>query len=176
MDEDGQSVPWEATMTLNKNWGYAAADKDFKSSRQVVRALVECVSKNGNMLLNVGPDARGEIPAECVRILSGVGDWIRRNGASIYGCGRAELPKPEWGRYTRNGRYLYAHIYERGIGPVNLRGLNGRVKKARLLADGSEIKLDRSWMTTEYPEDAFIDFPSSHLPDEWDTVVELELL
>jgi len=175
-DEAGRSVPWEACLTLNKNWGYASADRDFKSPQQVVRALVECVSKNGNLLLNVGPDARGEIPDECARTMSEVGEWMRRNGASITGCGRADLPKPEWGRYTQNEKLLYAHVYERGIGPVNLRGLNGKVKKARLLADGSEVRLDRPWMTTEYPEDAFIDFPSSRLPDELDTVVELELV
>ena len=176
VDEDGQSVPWEANMTLNKNWGYAAADQDFKSAQQVVRALVECVSKNGNMLLNVGPDARGEIPAECVAILGEVGEWMRRNSLSIRLCGQSEFPKPDWGRYTQRGKTLYAHIYERGIGPVNLRGLGGKIKQARWLADGSEIKLERPWMTTEYPNDAFIDFPSARLPDELDSVVALELI
>jgi alpha-L-fucosidase len=176
VDGSGRSVPWEACLTLNKNWGYAAADRDFKPALQVVRALVECVSKNGNMLLNVGPDARGLIPAECVEILGEVGRWMRRNGASIQACGRAEFPKPEWGRYTQSGKLLYAHIYERGIGPVNFRGLAGRVRQARLLADRSELKLERPWMTTEYPQDAFIDFHSSRLPDTLDSVVELELL
>ena len=176
VDEDGQSVPLEANMTLNKNWGYAAADKDFKSAQQVVRALVECVSKNGNMLLNIGPDARGEIPAACVEILSEVGEWMRKNSLSIRSCGQAEFPKPDWGRLTQRGKCLYAHIYERGIGPVNLQGLRGKIKRARWLADGSEIKLERPWMTTEYPDDAFIDLPSAHLPDACDSVVELELI
>ncbi len=176
VDETGLSVPWEACVTLNKNWGYAAADKDFKSPQQMVRALVECVSKDGNMLLNVGPDARGLIPAECEEILGEVGDWMRKNGSSIYGCGQSEFSKPEWGRYTQKGKRLYAHIYERGIGPVALRGLAGKIRKARLLADGSETKLERPWMTSEYAEDAFIDFPSSRLPDELDTVVEVELV
>jgi alpha-L-fucosidase len=176
VDEDDRPVPWEACMTLNRNWGYCAADRDYKSAQQVIHALVECVSKNGNMLLNVGPDARGQIPNESERILAEVGEWTRRNGASLYGCGRAELPKPEWGRYTQNGNRLYAHIFERGIGPVNLRGLHGRVRQARLLADGSEIRLEKSWTTADYSGDAFIDFPSSRLPDEIDTVVELELM
>ena len=51
------------------------------------------------------------------------GGWMHENGASIYGCGNADLPKPEWGRYTRRGDRLYAHILDRGIGPINLRGL-----------------------------------------------------
>jgi alpha-L-fucosidase len=176
VDEDKQSVPWEACLTLNKNWGYCAADRDYKSPRQVIRALVECVSKNGNMLLNVGPNAKGEIPVESERILAEVGEWMRQNGASLYECGRAELSKPEWGRYTQQGKLLYAHIYERGIGPINFRGLNGKIKRAHLLADGSELKLEKSWLTADYAQDAFIDFPTSKLPDEIDTVVELELI
>ncbi len=176
VDEDGQSVPWEANMTLNNHWGYCSADRDYKSARQVVRALVECVSKHGNMLLNVGPNARGEIPAECEDILTQVGRWLDHNGASIYGCGGSDLPKPEWGRYTQRGTKLYAHIYDRGIGPINLRGLNGKIKQARLLADGSEINLIRPWMTAEYEQDAFIEIRGAHLPDELDTVIELELM
>ena len=176
VDADQQPVPWEACLTLNKNWGYCAADRDYKSPRQVVRALVECVSKNGNLLLNVGPNAKGEIPAESERILAEVGEWTRRNGDSIYGCGQTDLQKPEWGRYTQKGNWLYAHIYERGIGPINFRGLNGKIKQVRLLADGSELKLDKSFMTADYTQDAFIDFPTSRLPDELDTVIELELM
>ncbi len=175
VDEDQQSVPWEACITLNKHWGYCAADRDYKSPQQVVRALVECVSKNGNMLLNVGPNAKGEIPLESEQILAEVGAWMQQNGESIYGCGLADLPKPEWGRYTQKGNRIYAHVYERGIGPINFRGLSGKIKRARLLADGSELKLDKSWVTTDYPDDAFIDFESSRLPDELDTVIELEL-
>jgi len=175
VDEDGRSVPWEANMTLNNNWGYCAADRDYKSARQIIHALVECVSKNGNMLLNVGPNAKGEIPVESERILAEVGEWMRQNGSSIYGCGNAELTKPEWGRYTQQGNRLYAHIYERGIGPINFRGLNGKINQARLLADGSELKLEKSWVTADYTQDAFINFPTSRLPDEVDTVVELEL-
>ncbi len=175
LDEDGDSIPWEACVTLNNHWGYAARDKDYKSPKQVVRALVECVSKNGNLLLNVGPNARGEIPEESLDILEQVGKWMRKNGESIYECGYTELPKPEWGRYTRKGNLLYAHIYERGIGPINLRGLWGKIRKARLLADKSEIKLERPWNAVDYPDDAFIVLPSQQLPDEIDTVVELEL-
>ncbi|MCL6613802.1 MAG: alpha-L-fucosidase [Firmicutes bacterium] len=174
-NEAGEPIPWEACLTLNDHWGYAAWDKNWKSARTVVRALVECVSKGGNLLLNVGPTAKGEIPPECLRILEEVGGWMRRNGESIYGCGHADLPKPEWGRFTRRGDRLYAHVLERGVGPIALRGLADRIAYARLLADGSEIAVGRPWNAAEYPEDAFISFPGAELPDEWDTVVELVL-
>lgn len=172
----GEPIPWEANITLNNNWGYHADDNDYKSVRQVVHAIVECVSKGGNLLLNVGPNAKGEIPEPSLKILAEVGKWMKANGESIYGCSKADLPKPEWGRYTQKGNMLYAHIYERGIGPINLRGLNGKIAKARLLADGSELKLERPWNAQDYPDDAFIQFKSQKLPDEIDTVVALELL
>jgi alpha-L-fucosidase len=100
---------------------------------------------------------------------------MHQNGGSIYGCGNAGAPKPDWGRLTARANRLYAHILDRGIGPVNLRGLNGKVAYARLLADDSEIRLDRPWNVGEYPDDAFITFNTAGLPDEWDTVVELVL-
>ncbi len=171
----GQPIPWEACITMNNNWGYAAADKNWKSPQTLVRALVECVSKGGNLILNVGPTARGELPSECYDILADMGWWMHQNGASIYGCGNANLPKPEWGRFTRKGNRLYAHVLDRGIGPINLRGLQGKIAYARMVSDGAEVKLDRPWNSGEYPTDAFITFPSAALPDEWDTVVELTL-
>lgn len=175
VDEDGNLIPWEACITMNNHWGYAAADKDFKSAKQLIRALVECVSKGGNLLLNVDPNAKGEIPKESLDILAEIGEWMRKNGDSIYGCGIADFPKPEWGRYTQNGKKLYAHILDRGIGPIGLLGLKGKIKKARLLADGSEISIHEPWNAKHYGDAAFINFKSSKLPDDMDTVVELEL-
>jgi alpha-L-fucosidase len=176
VNEEGVSLPWEACITLNDHWGYCASDRNYKSSKQVIRTLAECVSKNGNLLLNVGPDAKGRIPEESLQILAEVGKWMKYNGDSIYSCGLSHQPKPEWGRFTQKDNFLYAHILERGIGPINLKGLNGKLKKARLVADGSEIKLDKPWNATEFPDDAFINFSSAQLPDDSDTVVELEML
>ena len=146
----------------------------------IIRSLVECVSKNGNMILNVGPDAKGRIPEESVAILKEVGRWMKDHHDSIYGCGIAELPKPEWGRYTQNGNRLYAHIYEECMGPICLSKLAGRVKSARLMKDGSEIQMTNYWNIREYPQDAFFFFDSKRcwtfpLPDENDTVVEIIL-
>lgn len=175
-DRDGKPITWEACITLNNHWGYCAADKDYKSAKQVIRGLVECVSKDGNLLLNVGPDAKGIIPGESVEILEEVGRWMDKNSESIYGCGASDLPKPEWGRYTQKGKKLYAHVYDNSIGPLNLRGLNGKINKVRLLADGSELKLLEPWNAVAYSDDAFVHLGSSKLPDELDTVLEIELI
>ncbi|REE94587.1 alpha-L-fucosidase [Paenibacillus taihuensis] len=176
VNEEGKPVPWESCITLNDHWGYCSGDNNYKSPKTVIRGLVECVSKGGNLLLNVGPNALGEIPSLSLDVLAEVGKWMDGNGRSIYGCGPSKLEKPEWGRYTQRGNMLYAHIYDRGMGPINFRGLSGKVKRARLLCDGTEIKVETPWMAWEYAEDAFISFSSAELPDSIDTVVELELL
>lgn len=175
-DKRERPIPWEACFTLNGHWGYAAKDKNYKSAKNLIRVLVENVSKGGNTLLNVGPNAKGEIPKESAGILKTIGEWLRENGESVYGCGKAAFDKPEWGRYTQRGNMLYAHIFERGIGEFRLNGLEGKIKKARLLADGSELTLFRPWNSADYPDDAFIDLGTSVLPDDLDTVIELELL
>lgn len=180
-DEEGNQIPWEACITLNNNWGYASADRVYKSAKTVIRKLVECVSKNGNLLLNVGPNAKGEIPKESLKILQEVGQWIHSNGESIYGCTQAKFPKPEWGRYTQKGNTLYAHILEECVGPIYLQGLAGSVKNARLVADGSEVFLSRPWNAAQYPHDAFFNFARPEhatypLPDDKNTVVAFELI
>ncbi len=175
LDQEGRPVPWESCITLNDHWGYAAADDNWKFPQQIVRALVECVSKGGNLLANVGPTARGEIPAPSLRILGEVGAWLRGNGASIYGCGPADLPKPEWGRYTARENRLYAHVLEPGIGKIIVQGIVDRVRSVRYLADGAEIPLRQQWYAKQYPGCFFIEFPRQPMPDPLDTVIEIEL-
>lgn len=174
-DGAGKPMPWEACITINDHWGYARDDKNFKSPRQIVEMLVECVSKGGNLLLNVGPTALGEIQPEFAEILGRVGEWMDYNGESIYGCGAAGLPKPQWGRYTRKGNTLYAHILDRPAGPVPLLDLGGKVRKARVLRDGSEVSISRPWNVGENTKDCFLTLKNTVLPDPLDTVVALEL-
>lgn len=175
--ESGGDLVWEACITMNDNWGYCAKDKHFKPASTIIKKLVECVSKNGNMLLNVGPDAKGNIPKESLQILKEIGDWMGKNGNSIYGCKGSSLPKPENGRVTQNGNKLYYHVMENAIGSVPLYGISrDQVKCVRLLSDGSELKIADTWMVNNYPDIVFVDITATpYLPDETDTVVEVTL-
>jgi alpha-L-fucosidase len=179
VNELGDPVPWEACITLNNNWGYSSMDKHWKSAKMVIRMHSEGVSKNGNLLLNVGPDAKGRIPAASVEILEEVGRWMADNSESIYGCGISDYERPEWGRFTQNGKKIYAHVLEEAVGGICLSGLAGKIEKLRLLSDGSEIKQARHWNLREYPKDAFFFLTRSSdnypLPDIRDTVVEITL-
>ena len=178
----GQPIPWELCITMNNNWGYNPMDKVYKSSKTLIRKLVECVRKNGNMLLNVGPDAKGKMNQESLRILSDFHLWMTDNRESIYGCGMAtDLAKPEWGYYTQNGNVLYAHIFDQPIGPLALPGLDKtNIKRVSLLRDDSEIKVSNSWTTKAFSDVTYLEFGGvSHftypLPDDIDTVIKIEL-
>lgn len=177
VDYKGDPAVWEACITMNNNWGYCATDHNFKSPEMIIKKLVECVSKNGNLILNVGPDAKGNIPQESLDILSAVGRWMHKNGDSIYGCGIAPVAKPDFGRVTAKGNKVYFHVMEPLVGYVPLMGIRPEaVKKVRLLQDGSELRIVNDWITENYPDIAFISFGASpHLPDPVDTVVEVEL-
>ncbi len=76
--------PWETCMTLGGSWSYKP-DDHYKPAREIVHMLVDIVAKGGNYLLNVGPDANGELPAEAVARLAEIGAWMKKNGEAIYG-------------------------------------------------------------------------------------------
>ena len=154
----GRAIPWEACFTLNNNWGYAPFDMHYKSSSQIIKKLVECTSKNGNMIVNISPDAKGNIPQIQKDILADVGAWMKKNSACIYGCGMSDLPKPEWGRYTQKGNKVYACITEESIGAIALPGLRDKVKKARRVADGFEMRMLTPWVAKEFPDCEFMNY------------------
>lgn len=176
-DKLGRDLAWESCVTMNQYWGYCAKDKNFKSAATLIKKLVECTSKNGNLLLNVGPNARGCIPGESLAILQEIGHWMQKNGASVHGCKGSRLPKPENGRITRRGNTLYYHIMENAIGSIPLYGISKeQVHSMRLLCDGSELKIQDNWIVNNYPDVVFVNVTDTpYLPDATDTVVEIRL-
>lgn len=176
-DKDGRDMVWEACVTMNGSWGYCENDHYFKPASMLIKKLVECVSKGGNMLLNVGPDARGNIPPQSVEILKEIGEWMQKNGRSIYGCGKAGIEKPDCGRVTRRENKLYYHLFENTIGPMPLPGIRKEeVESIHRLASGSEVLISTSWVHSDYPDIVFANLgPDPVLPDPVDTVLEVAL-
>ncbi len=79
---------WETPGTMNDTWGYKSYDHDWKSVDEMIFWLVDIASKGGNYLLNVGPDGNGVFPPESIKILKGIGAWMKINGEAIYGTTR----------------------------------------------------------------------------------------
>lgn len=174
MDKYGNPIPWETCMTLNNNWGYYENDNNWKSPELIVHCLVNCVSKNGNMLLNVGPDARGNIPDESLSILAEVGKWMDKNSESIYGCGLSPLPKPDWGRYTQKGNTVYAHWMYPNLGSINVKGLTEGAKNVYLLSSGAELPFYKTWWGNTEPGNFFINIGTPATPTgKIDTVIKV---
>lgn len=140
---DGQPVTWEACQTLNGSWGYHRDNLDWKSTIMLIRMLVDTVSKDGNLLLNVGPNARGEFEPRAVERLQEIAEWMRLHSRAIYGCGASDFTPPPDCRYTQRGDRLYLHLFAWPFGHVHLPGMADRVDYAQLLSDGSEIKMQR---------------------------------
>lgn len=180
-DNKGNPIPWELCATMNNHWGYCNFDHQYKTPQMIVRKLVECVSKGGNFILNVGPDAKGNIPKESVEILQQVGAWMKKNAESIYQAGISALPKPDWGRYTQKGNTIYAHVYETPLGALPLYGIGPeRLERVTYLSDGSEVNRGEAWNTALYQDVAFVSFGEDPvftypLPDETDTVLKIIL-
>lgn len=176
-DKNGNDMVWEACVTMNGHWGYCQNDRFFKPASMLIKKLVECVSKGGNLLLNVGPDARGNIPGESMEILEKIGEWMKKNGESIYGCGKAGIAKPDCGRITGKGNTLYYHLFENTIGPMPLMGIDkNKVESVRWVETGAQVPLSTSWVHSDYPNIAFADLGENPvLPDEVDTVLEVKL-
>ncbi|WP_329114576.1 alpha-L-fucosidase [Streptomyces sp. NBC_01465] len=139
MTANGRPVIWEACQTLNGSWGYDRDNVDFKSADLLIRMLVDGVSKDGNLLLNVGPTGRGDFDPRAVDTLAEIGRWMDLHEKSVRGCGPSAHQPPADCRYTQRGDRLYLHLFTWPLRHIHLPGLAGRVRYAQLLGDASEI-------------------------------------
>ncbi len=138
---NGKKVVWEACQTLNGSWGYDRDNLDWKSPETLIKMLVVSVSKDGNVLLNVGPTGRGEFDPRARATLAGIGAWTRLHARSIYGAGPSDFTAPEDCRFTERDGRLYLHIFSWPMRHIHLDGFGGKIAYAQLLHDASEVKV-----------------------------------
>ena len=122
-------------MTMNRHWGWNRADQQWKSTKTLVRNLIDIASKGGNYLLNVGPKADGTFPEKAVTRLREIGRWMRVNGPAIHGTTASVFDALPFGRCTvRAGSAssrLYLHVFDRPEGGnLVLPGLGNTVLRA----------------------------------------------
>ena len=136
-------IDWASCMTMNRNWGWNAADDAWKSSSALIRRLVDVASKGGNFLLNVGPRADGTFPPEAVARLADIGAWMDVNGEAIHGTSASPLGTFPWGRCTSKfidgTTTLYLHAFDwPEDGWLSVPGLMNTVTGVRVLGRPGE--------------------------------------
>jgi alpha-L-fucosidase len=148
----GQRAPWETCQTFSGSWGYYRDEYTWKSVHQLVVMLVETVSKGGNLLLNVGPTARGVFDYRADERLEGLAGWMKYHDRSIYGCTQApdnfDVPNNCLLTYNPQTKRLYIHVLEWPFRSLNLPGYKGKFKYAQLLNDASEIRFRTNTVST----------------------------
>jgi alpha-L-fucosidase len=160
---------FEVCMTMNDTWGFKSYDNNFKSTRTLLRNLIDIASKGGNYLLNVGPTSEGVIPEPEVERLRGVGKWLRANGEAIYGSSASPFQQQlKWGRCTRKGDTLYLHVFNwPKDGKLHVPLLNENASAHLLAQPGKDLNVSST------SEGLVIDVPQS-APDPDATVVVLK--
>ncbi|MCM1037160.1 MAG: alpha-L-fucosidase [Bacteroides sp.] len=142
-------TPWETSLTICDSWGYKSRGTVWKPASSLILNLIEIVSKGGNLLLNIGPDAQGNVPGPNVDRLDSMGRWLARNGEAIYGTSRVAMRQPEWGYCTQrvaDGHttvYLHITVWPEP-GEELLLKLFHKASSARMLHDGSPVALRNS--------------------------------
>jgi alpha-L-fucosidase len=169
-------LDWETCMTMNENWGFNKADKNFKSARDLLRKLADIASKGGNFLLNIGPTSEGVFPAESIERLKAIGAWMKTNGESIYGTQASPFKTLAWGRSTLKatpgGARLYLHVFDwPADGKLVVPGLLNEPRQAYLLSDSR-----RSSLAVKRAEDSLVIQVPAASPDADDAVVVLDVV
>jgi len=159
---------WEVCMTMNGHWGFNAWDDRWKTTKELTQKLVDIVSKGGNFLLNVGPNAYGVIPVVCQQNLLEIGEWLQLNGESIYGTTSSPFPFLSWGRATRKGQVIYLNVFDWPSNGQLVVPLSNKINRAYLLADKNKnLKIVASKSSNQ------LQLPG-YAPDKMSSVIAIE--
>ena len=141
---NGKRIPWETCQTFSGSWGYYRDEYTWKSPAQLLELLIESVSKGGNLLLNVGPTARGAFDYRAKERLDAMGEWMKFNSRSVYGCTEAPsgfgAPANTLLTYNPVTKRLYIHLLSYPMGRMTLKDMADKVSYIQFLHDASEIR------------------------------------
>jgi len=169
---------WELCMTINDSWGYQQNDREFKTPQQVIKIFAECLSKGGNLLLDIGPRADGTIPSEEVGVLKALGKWTAKNAEAVYGT-EAGLPAGYFygpSTLSRDSTILYLFLNGDPKGQVMLEGVKNKINRIYVVGNGTKL-MWKEYLRPYWSSNAglvFIDVPGDVL-DEYITVLAVVL-
>lgn len=151
-------LPLETCQTMNGMWGYKVIDTNYKSTTELIRFLVKTAGLGANLLLNIGPQPNGELPATALDRLKDMGEWLSVNGETIYGTEGSPFAEQSWGTATRNGDRLFLHVIKPGTTEIIIPS-DLKVKKAETFASRTPVETKKSKDGTILRMDATPDVP-----------------
>lgn len=170
---------WELCLTMNDNWGFVPTDNNYKSPQQIIDIFVDCISKGGNLLLDIGPKADGTIPAEQANILKKLGKWIAKHQEAVYKT-EGGIPYEYFHGPTalsKDSTILYLYVRDKPIdGKVALKGISNKINRIYVVGNGIilEYKTFSKIYWSTYPGITYIEVPEKSL-DEHFTVLAVIL-
>jgi alpha-L-fucosidase len=162
------TLPLEMCDTINNSWGFNKTDGRHKSTKEIVHLLVKAAGYDANLLLNVGPRPDGTIQPEFVSRLKEVGDWLAKNGETVYGTRGGPLTPRNWGVTTHRGNKVYVHVLDWKDAVLPVTRPPKPVKAATYLRDGKPVAFT-------VDKDALLLRLDPKTLDPLDTIVVLEL-
>jgi alpha-L-fucosidase len=163
--QDVSRLPLETCETMNGMWGYRMADQNYKSTQTLIHLLVKAAGKGANLLMNIGPQANGELPAISVDRLREMGEWMKVYGETIYGTRGGVITTRDWGVTTQKGKTLYVHILNLQDKGLFLPYSGNKLKSAVLFNTREPVKF------TQDNDGIFLKFKEE--PTDPDYVIEL---
>lgn len=139
--QDISHLPLETCETMNGMWGYKITDQNYKTSKELIHYLVKAAGKNANLLMNIGPQPNGELPATAVERLKEMGQWMAIYGETIYGTRGGWVAPHDWGVTTMKGNKLYVHILNLKDRSLFLPLTGKKVKKAVTFKDQTPVRV-----------------------------------
>ena len=164
--QEVSALPLETCETMNHTWGYNIEDQKYKSTKTLIQLLVRAAGKNANLLMNIGPQPNGELPAVAVQRMKEMGEWMAQYGETIYGTRGGDVEPHPWGVSTRKENRLFIHVLDLQDKSLYV-PLKAKVKKAVQFVDGTPVSF------VQDKEGVLLKFPK--VPTETDYVIELLL-
>lgn len=158
-------LPLETCQTMNGMWGYKILDQNYKDTPTLIKYLVKTAGMGANLLLNIGPQPNGELPATALERLKEIGEWMNLYGETIYATSESDFPAQSWGTSTRKDDTLFVHILNPESKHIFVPA-KGKVKSAREYKSGKKIRYTK--------ENDGIMLHLEEMPSDIDYIVELD--
>jgi alpha-L-fucosidase len=134
--------PWEFCMTMNDSWGWRPSDTNFKSARQIIRILADCIGGGGNLLLDIGPKPDGTIDSAYVTRLQALGRWVSKHREAVNGT-VAGLPAGHFyggpTSFSKDRKTVYLYLLDIPRDEIQVKGIRNRILRVRVVGGGEEL-------------------------------------